>query len=652
MRRLTIVAMVGLLGLSGPAGAESPVHFVDPSLKAAVEDALWMSDPTPSDMLGLTSLNAVAAGIVNLDGLEYARNLNTLDLSWNEIGDISVLSGLSKLQRLVIDNCLISDLSPLSTLRNLRELDVHDNRVSDISALSGLTNLETLYLRQNEIRDLSPLSGLIRVRDLDLMENFDVADLSPVSAMVNLETLRLRYDNVSDLSPLSGLTNLRVLDLLGNHIRDVSPLTTLHSLTDLYLGANPLNEEACDVYLPEIQRNNPDVTLQYDPCGTRRVLISSTIGGSVTSPGEGEFLYDRPETVEMVATPDPCFTFASWSGTYAGESNPAWITITEDHDIRANFLSLLNPIHVDDDSPGDPQENGSVGHPFDRIQEAIDVAAYQTVVLVHPGTYRENIDFLGKRIHVIGIDPSNPLAPYPVIEGAGPGPVVRFSRGEDPNSWLAGFVITDRENRSGCALLCSAGSPTIANCVIAGNRRTNARDAAISCTDSNAVFVNCTIADNRAGGRGAGLLLRNSSVTVVNSILWANTPCDILLIGTAEASIQYSAVAGEWLGFGNRSSDPLFAAAGRWVDSQDPAAVVGPDRPGAVWVMGDYHLKSRAGRWDPKARQWVKDAATSPCIDAGDPAISIGPEPLPNGGRIDLGAYGGTSQASLSPRGF
>ena len=41
--------------------------------------------------------------------------------------------------------------------------------------------------------------------------------------------------------------------------------------------------------------------------------------------------------------------------------------------------------------------------------------------------------------------------------------------------------------------------------------------------------------------------------------------------------------------------------------------------------------------------------ATSPCIDAGDPSTLVGLEPLPNGDIINLGAYGGTSEASKSP---
>lgn len=63
---------------------------------------------------------------------------------------------------------------------------------------------------------------------------------------------------------------------------------------------------------------------------------------------------------------------------------------------------------------------------------------------------------------------------------------------------------------------------------------------------------------------------------------------------------------------------------------------------------GDYHLMSRAGRWDPVLQGWVMDSKTSRCIDAGDPADYVGDEPAPNGGRADVGAYGGTNQASLS----
>jgi len=83
-------------------------------------------------------------------------------------------------------------------------------------------------------------------------------------------------------------------------------------------------------------------------------------------------------------------------------------------------------------------------------------------------------------------------------------------------------------------------------------------------------------------------------------------------------------------GPGNIDTDPCFARLGNWQ------------------TEGDYHLKSQAGRWDANEGLWTRDDVTSPCIDAGDIYSTIGYEPFPNGGRINIGAYGGTAEASKS----
>ncbi|MDD5688264.1 MAG: right-handed parallel beta-helix repeat-containing protein [Elusimicrobia bacterium] len=61
---------------------------------------------------------------------------------------------------------------------------------------------------------------------------------------------------------------------------------------------------------------------------------------------------------------------------------------------------------------------------------------------------------------------------------------------------------------------------------------------------------------------------------------------------------------------------------------------------------GDFHIKSQYGRWT--GTSWVNDTVTSPCLDAGDPVSSYSNEPFYNGGRINIGAYGNTTEASKS----
>jgi hypothetical protein len=81
----------------------------------------------------------------------------------------------------------------------------------------------------------------------------------------------------------------------------------------------------------------------------------------------------------------------------------------------------------------------------------------------------------------------------------------------------------------------------------------------------------------------------------------------------------------------------------------DPAAGNIQQKPGfADLQRSDYHLMSQWGRYVPASRTWVTDKETSPCIDTGNPRDDYRGEPTPNGGRINMGAYGGTPYASKS----
>ncbi|HSO31553.1 MAG TPA: right-handed parallel beta-helix repeat-containing protein, partial [Labilithrix sp.] len=73
-----------------------------------------------------------------------------------------------------------------------------------------------------------------------------------------------------------------------------------------------------------------------------------------------------------------------------------------------------------------------------------------------------------------------------------------------------------------------------------------------------------------------------------------------------------------------------------------PSAIYFVDEAGA-----DFHEKSTAGHYSNGL--WVMDSVTSPAIDKGDPAASVGHESMPNGGRANLGVFAGTKEASKSP---
>ena len=144
-------------------------------------------------------------------------------------------------------------------------------------------------------------------------------------------------------------------------------------------------------------------------------------------------------------------------------------------------------------------------------------------------------------------------------------------------------------------------------------------------------ITNCTVAHNALSGAqpatstGGGIHAVTSDIAIRNSIVWYNAGVPVQLVGPASSSpVLYSDIERGYSGQGNIDDDPLFAST----------------------EGDDYHLRSMSGRYDPSGGRWVIDSEHSPCIDAGDPQDPVAAEPLPNGRRINMGAYGGTVEAS------
>ena len=159
-----------------------------------------------------------------------------------------------------------------------------------------------------------------------------------------------------------------------------------------------------------------------------------------------------------------------------------------------------------------------------------------------------------------------------------------FQSAEGPDSVFKNFVIKN----SFMAIFIAVSSPTIKN---------------------------LTIIDNKYGISA----FADSEPDISNCILWNNYDSDL-----SDCQARYSRTSNP--GEGNIDADPCF------VDANN----------------GDYHLLSQRGRYWPQHDVWVLDKVTSPCVDGGDPYDNPSKEPMPNGGRIDMGAFGGTPFASMS----
>ena len=114
------------------------------------------------------------------------------------------------------------------------------------------------------------------------------------------------------------------------------------------------------------------------------------------------------------------------------------------------------------------------------------------------------------------------------------------------------------------------------------------------------IIINNTMVNNHAGSEGGGIGVGGGiQPSVVNSILWGNTPDQIALNG-GSILVRYSDIQDGWMGDGNIATDPLFVSGDTLFHLTNPSPCVnmGVDsiQLGGLWYFGpanDYEGDDR-----------------------------------------------------------
>jgi len=207
-------------------------------------------------------------------------------------------------------------------------------------------------------------------------------------------------------------------------------------------------------------------------------------------------------------------------------------------------------------------------------------------------------------------------------------------------------IVENYSGQAGGGVFCGENSSSVSmtNCAIIGNTAGIGGGGLETFHQASATVTNCVIARNTAG-TGGGIICapygyQGCSVTVTNSIIWGNNASEIRVSSGGTLGITYSNVDGGQTGVSLESGSTL-----NWGEGN-----IGADLYFANPNQDDFHLKSQAGRWEPATQAWMRDDVTSPCIDAGEPDSDWSGETWPHGERINMGAYGGMREASMSTR--
>jgi len=178
-----------------------------------------------------------------------------------------------------------------------------------------------------------------------------------------------------------------------------------------------------------------------------------------------------------------------------------------------------------------PQDHSS-------IQEGIDHAVDGDTILVAPGTYHENINFLGKKIvlasHFILKEDTTKIS-RTILDGSKPdnkdsASVVSFVSGEDSSSVIIGFTIQNGEatlilepkGYGGGGILCKSSSPKIIRNIIQNNSA-YAYGGGIYCQHGSPQIIQNTVMLNNTNTFGGGIFCNKASPKIEENILQYNS---------------------------------------------------------------------------------------------------------------------------------
>jgi hypothetical protein len=182
--------------------------------------------------------------------------------------------------------------------------------------------------------------------------------------------------------------------------------------------------------------------------------------------------------------------------------------------------------YVDDNAPNDPgpgdtaisdpAEDGSVAHPYDALQEAVDAATAGDTITILDGTYTGTGN---RHVNPAGNDLTIQSENGPascIIDCQFAGRAFDLVSGETKATVIDGFTIrngtvTDSSpnGQHGGAIYCDSSSPVIRNCRLEDNRSNGpsfSRGGAICVFDGAPVLEDCTFTGNQAEQAGAAYL--------------------------------------------------------------------------------------------------------------------------------------------------
>ena len=224
---------------------ETEVNFQDENLEKEMMRYLNVEKVTIGDIIGMNgSLDLKNLGITSLQGLEYAINLKSLDISGNDLINIDSLKSLYSLEFLDYSHNKVKVIQ--SWLFNIRNIKIINGSYNESAVFlepdCEICSLEELYLDGNQLSSIPDISNLTSLTVLSLNNNAFTKFPNSILELKKLNILSLSGNSIYYIDDISTLTNLKVLLLDNNKLSEFpGGLESLYDLAELYIQSNFIN---------------------------------------------------------------------------------------------------------------------------------------------------------------------------------------------------------------------------------------------------------------------------------------------------------------------------------------------------------------------------------------------------------------------------
>nr|XP_043633969.1 leucine-rich repeat-containing protein 40 [Erigeron canadensis] len=186
--------------------------------------------------------------LFSLEGLKPCVNLKWLSVKQNKLQSLKGIEGCVCLTVLNAGNNLLQSIDEVSNLVRLRALILNDNEIYSICKLDQMKELNTLVLSKNPIRKFGDCLGKVNSITKLSLSKCKIQCIDPsITSCKLLRELRLAHNEIRTL-PNELIQNTKIQNLdLGNNLimrwSDIKILSSLTNLKNLNLVANPVAEK-------------------------------------------------------------------------------------------------------------------------------------------------------------------------------------------------------------------------------------------------------------------------------------------------------------------------------------------------------------------------------------------------------------------------